>query len=339
MNILIKTFPMVMALVLTVVLNGCFTVNTPDARAPEVPAAPQFIAGALKVDPPQVTAGKAFTVSMQVTNSGNSAGTYRANLYIDGALTASEDVSIATGATAEVKFSSVLPSPGHHIVGIGSQTLDVTAADSRSKVTVKLDNGVMDGCNPVAEDTSLAVHMVVQNNGGMIKLTAPQGGFTITGIDVAGYIKDSTFYFNNDPVIGKAIWVYGADIAMAEPVRPDFTVSIYDNRRNRLFSGTYKKDLFTTAPAFVSLPVTDTYVNGDFYIEIMPLNLPRLRTVGGWDRDFYQRYVVHEWYYQLCIGFENSNDPQSWISEGGTAIPGYYLSYNWMIRAQGYQQY
>jgi hypothetical protein len=196
----------------------------------------------------------------------------------------------------------------------------------------------MGGCDPVAESVSQVSAVTIQGDGSMIKLTAPQSGFTITGINITGYIKDSTYDFNRDPVIGgPGLWVYGADIAQAEAFRPDFSVNIYGDHRNKLYSGNYNKSLFTTTPGTVTLPVSDVRVDGDFYIEVLPYNLPRLNSNTVWDTDYWHRYVVHTWYYQLCIGYESAIDTQSWVSEGGSAVPGHYLTYNWLIQAEGYQ--
>ena len=216
--------------------------------------------------------------------------------------------------------------------------MDVTVSDNRIPVTVKLDNGQMDGCDPVAQSVSDQSEVTVQDDGNMIKLTAPQGGLTITGIKITGYIKDSTYDFNNDPVIGgPGQWVYGPDIVTAEPVRQDFAVNIYGDHRNKLYSGSYDKSLFTLTSGTVSVPVPNINVSGDFYIEVLTYNLPRLNSSSVWDRDYWHRYVVHTWYHQLCIGYESAIDVQSWVSEGGSVVPQRYLTYNWLISAEGYQ--
>jgi hypothetical protein len=275
---------------------------------------------------------------MKISNAGTAPGSYKADLYIDGSMADSQMVAVNAGQSAEASFQSTLQVPGHHIVGIGQQTLDVTVSDNRVPVTVKIDNGQMDGCDPVAQSVSEQSEVTVQGDGNMIKLTAPQGGLTITGIKITGYIKDSTYDFNNDPVIGGAgQWVYGADIVAAEPIRPDFAVNIYGDHRNKLYSGSYDKGLFTLTPGTVTVPIPNINVTGDFYIEVLTYNLPKLNSSSVWDRDYWHRYVVHTWYHQLCIGYESAIDVQSWVSEGGSVVPEHYLTYNWLIRAEGYQ--
>jgi len=329
-------------IMMPVLITGCITVSVPPGQTqeqskPAVTESAIFTFAPIQVSPQSLVAGKPITVTMKITNSGTAAGTYKADLYIDGVIITSQNIAINPGISADATFQTALQTAGHHIIGIGQQTLDVTASENWLPVTIKIDNGQMDGCSPVAEGTSLVSQMAVQNNGNMIKLAAPQGGFTISGVNIAGYIKDSTYDFNHDPVIGGSTWVYGADIAVTEPVRQDFTVNIYGDRRNKLYSGSFQKSLFSNIPSAVTVPMPNINVSGDFYIEVLTLNLPKLSTVGGWDHDYWNRYVVHTWYHQLCIGYENSNDPQSWISDGGTAVPGFYPTYNWMIRAEGYQ--
>ncbi len=330
-------------MVITALVTGCAPVTVPATKTQEPPTTPistaaQFTFVPIQVSPQTIITGQPFTVTMRVSNIGTAAGTYKADLYIDGSMVSSQSITVNPGQSADATFQSTLQVPGHHIIGIGQQTLDVTVADSRVPVTVKIGNGQMDGCDPAAESVSEVSQVTVQGNGNMIKLTSPQGGFTVTGIKITGYIKDSTYDFNRDPVIGGAgQWVYGADIAQAEAFRPDFSINIYGDHRNKLYSGNYNKSLFTTIPGTVTLPVPDIRVTGDFYIEVLPYNLPRLNASTIWDRDYWHRYVVHTWYYQLCIGYESAIDVQSWVSEGGTAVPGHYLAYNWLIQAEGYQ--
>ncbi len=336
-----KTIILAIALImLAVTVSSCVVPSVSSNQtlpAPSTPGSAHFAPAIIKLPSDKVITGQPFSVTMKITNTGTAAGTYKANLFIDGVISASRNVPVNAGQAVEETFQATIPAAGHHIIGVGQQTIDVTVTDSRVPMTLKLDNGVMDGCNPIAESTSQVTAMTVQNDGGMIKLTAPPGGFTITGISMTAYIKDSTWDFNHDPVIGTAVWEYGSDVAYVEPVNPEFTINIYGDKRTKLYTGNFKKDLFTNTPSTVTMPVTNTNVSGEFYIEVLPLNLPKLYSVGGWDRDYWQRYLVHTWYHQLCIGYMNSNDPQSWISEGGTAVPGYYPTYNWLIRATGFQ--
>ena len=272
-----------------------------------------------------------------MANTGSEPGTYKADLYVDGNLIDSTVLNVAPGQSATAAFKITLNDTVMHQIKIGPQTLSVAAGERRTPLTVKIDNGVMDGCDPVIGSTANPSEVLPQTDGNLIKLTAPPGGFNITGIEIVGYIKSSSYDFDHDPVFGPGVWLYGPDIAAAQPVRPDFTVNIYGDHRNRLFTGTYSKQLFTYSTKTVTVPVPDVRVNGDFYIELQTYNMPRLNARGLFDRDFFNRYVVHTWYYQLCVGYESAADVQSWISQDGSMVPDRYLTYNWLIRANGYQ--
>jgi hypothetical protein len=289
------------------------------------------------VTPLSVVAGHPFTVSLQVVNTGLAQGSYKADLYVDGSLVDSVVLAIAPHQSADASFKVTLNDTVMHQIKLGPQIISIAAGENRIPITIKIDNGVVDGCDPVAGITANPSEVVPQNDGNLIKLTAPPGGISITGIEIVGYIKSSTYDFDHDPVFGPGIWVYGPDIASAAPVNPDFAVNIYGDHRNKLFSGTYSKQLFSYAPMTVTVPVPAIQVSGDFYIELLTNNMPRLNALGLIDRDLYGRYIVHTWYYQLCVAYESANDVQSWISEDGSAVPFRYLTYNWIIRADGYQ--
>jgi hypothetical protein len=180
--------------------------------------------------------------------------------------------------------------------------------------------------------------MIQMVEGNLLKLTAPVNGLEINNIDVFGYIKSSDHDFNTDSVIGGAgTWVYGPDIAAIEPFNPNFTINIYDSRKTRLFSGDFSKGLFDYYPRWVSVPLPGVPVSGDFYIELVTHNQPKLTGTGWGGYDYIRRYIVHSWYNQLCIGYENSLDVRSSVSQSGNVVDGRYLTYNWLMRAGGNQ--
>ncbi|MDD5397894.1 MAG: hypothetical protein PHU70_02320, partial [Dehalococcoidia bacterium] len=56
---------------------------------------------------------------------------------------------------------------------------------------------------------------------------------------------------------------------------------------------------------------------------------------GGW---YYGNpFVVHTWYYQLCIGYEYSLNVVSSVSQNGNVVSERYMTYNWLIRTDGYR--
>jgi hypothetical protein len=173
----------------------------------------------------------------------------------------------------------------------------------------------------------------------MIRLSAPRNGLIITSIDILGTLKSSTYDYDNNSIIGgKGRWVYAPEISLiGGNTRNDFVVNIYDNLRKRTFSENFNKSLFTYSPSTVAVPIPGVKVEGDFYVEIVPYNLPRLNANSLWDTDYWNRYVVHNWYYQLCLGYEESWNPQSLISQGGAELQDRNVPFNWIIHANGIQ--
>ena len=320
-------------------MAGC----TPRAQTPQVPPKPadlpSFTFDAIEIQPASPVAGQPFTISMKVANTGPAAGNYQADLIINGHTVDNRALYLDAGKADSLTFQASLPIPGQYAVKIGPQSKEFIVAFNRVPVTVKIDSGNVDGCDPLAGSTGEPGNMVQTVEGNLIKLTAPAGGLEIDNIDVFGYIKSSDYDYNNNSVIGGAgTWVYGSDIAAIESPNPNFSIVIYDARKMKLYSGDFSKDLFNYSPRWVSIPLPNVGVSGDFYIELVTHNQPKL-TGAGWssDYDYWHRYVVHTWYYQLCIGYENSLDVQSWVSQSGNVVPDRYLTYNWLMRAGGYQ--
>jgi hypothetical protein len=319
------------------VFAGCLSARElPQAVAPAVNSA-NFIDRPPIVSPQPVIADHPFTVSLQVLNMGTAAGSYKADLYVDGNFVASKELPISPGQSASASFEVTLHDTVIHLIKIGPRTLSVAAGENRVPVTIRIDNGVVDGCDPAVGSAANPYEIVPQNDGSLIRFTAPPGGLMVNGIEIYGYIKSSTYDFDHDTVFGPGVWVYGPDIAAAAPVNPDVTVNIYGDHRNKLYTGTYSKQLFSYSPKTVTMPVPNVPVDGVFFVELVTHNMPRLNALGLVDRDLYGRYVVHTWYYQLCVGYESAVDVQSWVSDDGTALPERYLTYNWLIRTDGFQ--
>ena len=319
-------------------MTGCAPrVQTPQLPPPPV-AMPIFTFDPIDVQPASPVAGQAFNVSMQVSNTGPAAGNYNADLVINGNKVDNRSLYLDPGQTGAVTFQANLPVPGQYMVKIGPQSKDFVVAFDRVPVTIRIDSGNVDGCDALAGGTGQPGNMIQMVEGNMLQLTAPANGLELNNIDIFGYIKSSDHDYNTDSVIGGAgTWVYGADIATIEPVNPSFTINIYDGRKARLFSGDFGKDLFDYYPRWVSVPLPDVQLSGDFYIELVTHNQPKLTGIGWGDYDYWRRYVVHTWYHQLCIGYENSLDVRSSVSQSGNVVPDRYLTYNWLMRAGGYQ--
>ena len=289
------------------------------------------------ISPQPVTAGQPENISMLIKNTGNAAGVFVAELTINGTLIETRPVTIEPGNSATTEFLATLPTAGHYEIKIGPQIAAIDIAERKTTLRLKSDNGMVDGCDVLAGTTGDAGSMIQMVEGNMIKYTAPPGGYEIDNIQVFGYIKSSTYDFDNNPIYGPGTWAYGGDIAAIEPVNPSFTINIWDSRHNKVFSQDYNKELFTYVPQWVSVDVPGIKVNGDFYIELVTHNQPKLAGTGFGEWDYWHRYIVHTWYYQLCIGWEYSMDAVSSVSQNGGVVLDRYLTYNWLIRTEGYQ--
>ena len=186
-------------------------------------------------------AGQAFNVSMKVTNTGTAAGTYRADLIISGNSADNRALYLEPGKAGSVEFQASVPIPGQYVVRIGPQSKEIVVGFNRVPVTARIDSGNVDGFDALAGSTGQPANMIQMVEGNLLKLTAPAGGMEIDNIEVFGYIKSSDHDFNNDAVTGGAgTWRYGSDIAAIEPVNPNFTITIWDAQKARLFSGDFE---------------------------------------------------------------------------------------------------
>ena len=321
-------------------LTGCYhiAVGEPIPLEPSVSEPPitPFSFGQIEVSPCPGIAGQPITVTMPIENEGIEVGTYRADLMINGKTVSSQNVTVGSGDEGRASFRISISAPGRYEISIGAQSRTIDVEQPKLLTTLKISGDVADGFDPLVGSTSnpTEVHDTVE--GHLIRLTAPAEGFIIESIKVFGYIKSSTYDFNHNPIYGPGIWVYGPDIAAAEPLSKEFTVNIYDMKRNRLYSGNFSKDLFSYSAGWVTVDIPEVEVAGDFLVEVVTHNSPRLNATGWGDRDACHRYVVHTWYYQICIGYKNAIEVQSWVSQDGSIIPGRYLTYNWLIQATGY---
>ncbi len=293
-----------------------------------------FNFGQIEIYPNPIVAGEPFDVNITVSNFGKVAVTYKAILMLNGNLIDTQILNIGPGMNDQVKFRTSVNTPGKYEIKIGSLAKTVIAVKKSVETILKLGNGVIDGFDPIIGSTSDATQVHACVEGYLIKLNAPDGGFIINKVDIMGYIKSSTYDFDHDPVFGPGTWAYGPDIALAEPVRPDFSVTIYDGKHNRLYTGNFSKELFTYSPGWITVSIPSIKVAGDFFIEVNSYNPPRLNGLSFYD--YYPIYTVHTWYYQLYIGYENAIDVQSWVSVDGSIMPDRYLTYNWLIQAAGY---
>ena len=124
-----RTLARVLALLAALgLLAGCESPAATPAASPA--AAFQVSLVTLSSDSEEILAGDQVEVTARVENGGSSAGTYRAELSVDGDVEAREDVSLDPGASTTVRFVIAAGAPGNHEIAIGDAvaTLHVTAA-------------------------------------------------------------------------------------------------------------------------------------------------------------------------------------------------------------------
>jgi len=106
-------------------LSDSFTVETP--TPPPTPA--EFELSNLVVSPTTVEIGEPISVSVMVTNVGEEAGSYTAELLIDDSKVDEDTVTLVGGASETVEFTGVSGEEGSHTVSVGdlSGSFTVTA--------------------------------------------------------------------------------------------------------------------------------------------------------------------------------------------------------------------
>jgi len=103
-------------------LSGIFTVKA--APAPPKPAA--FTTSALTISPFEVDIGERVTISTLVANTGDLAGSYEVTLKIDNIVVATEDVTLAGGASQKVTFTIAKDVAGTYQVEVDGQRGEFT---------------------------------------------------------------------------------------------------------------------------------------------------------------------------------------------------------------------
>jgi hypothetical protein len=314
--------------------------QTENSTQSQLQETPIYLIDPIIISPLPVTTGQQTTFSMKIENAGNVTGNYQADLIINGINSDKQIVIVPAHSTSSLIFKNVFSSPGQYSIRIGPQKSTIQVSDSidiKPVLTLKLDSGNVNGFDSLTGSTQHQYSAEPIIEGHMIQLTAPTEGFIISEVEIFGYLKDSSFDFNNNMVIGgPGLWVYSPEAATPGPARNSFTINVYDNKRTRLFSGDYNKQLFAHYPNWVTVNIGEIQVAGDFYIELLTYNQPQIYGSTIYNHDYWNRFVVHTWYYQLMIGYEDAINVHSYASEGGSIIPDRFFTHNWLIRAGGH---
>jgi hypothetical protein len=124
--------------------------------------------------PDNVSVNKEFTVSVDVTNTGNADGIYLAELKVNDSVVDSQNVTLDAGSTEKIEFTTKIAKAGTTTIEIGTESGEITVTKSKSNTTL------------IA--VVLIVLALLGAIGYLLISSAPEGGWTVGRLSDA--IKD-----------------------------------------------------------------------------------------------------------------------------------------------------
>jgi S-layer protein (TIGR01567 family) len=124
--------------------------------------------------PENVSANKEFTVSVDVTNTGDANGTYLAELKVNDTVVDSQNVTLDAGDTEKIEFTTKIAEAGTTTIEIGTESGEITVTKAKS--------------NTALIAAVLIVLALLGAIGYMLISSAPEGGWTVEKLSDA--IKD-----------------------------------------------------------------------------------------------------------------------------------------------------
>ena len=124
--------------------------------------------------PENVSANKEFTVSVDVTNTGDANGTYIAELKVNGSVVDSQNVTLDAGDTGKIEFTTRIAEAGTTTIEIGTESGEITVTKTKS--------------NTALIAAVLIVLALLGAIGYLLISSAPEGGWTVEKLSDA--IKD-----------------------------------------------------------------------------------------------------------------------------------------------------
>ncbi|GAG86639.1 unnamed protein product, partial [marine sediment metagenome] len=134
-------FLVTLVFLLGIMVSGCPSNGGDQVTPSPTPAA--FSVSNLAIEPAEVMANEAVTISVSVANTGGSQGSYEAILNINGAPEETKTVTIATGASQSITFSVTREDGGSYTVTVDSLTdsftvvQEVTFPDSNLEAVIR----------------------------------------------------------------------------------------------------------------------------------------------------------------------------------------------------------
>jgi PGF-CTERM protein len=114
------------------------------------PRAPDITVATLSVDREQVDAGQRFTLTANVTNTGDAAGERSVSLELFGETVATRTVSLDAGESTTVSFTRSVMSPGSYDATVGNETVSIVVADGPTPTDVPSTTTEVPGFGAVA---------------------------------------------------------------------------------------------------------------------------------------------------------------------------------------------
>ncbi|PXF57802.1 MAG: hypothetical protein C4B59_14540 [Candidatus Methanogaster sp.] len=124
--------------------------------------------------PDNVSVNKEFTVSVDVTNTGNADGTYLAELKVNDSVVDSQNVTLDAGDTEKIEFTTKIAEAGTFTIEIGTESGEITVTKPKSNTTL------------IA--VVLILLALLGAIGYLLISSAPEGGWTVGRLSDA--IKD-----------------------------------------------------------------------------------------------------------------------------------------------------
>lgn len=135
----LKAILIINLIVVALAAGGYFYIQTQFGSVAAVPSKPaEFQLSNLTLSSPEVNVGQPITISVNVTNTGEEAGTYSINLTINDAVKETKAVQLSGSASNIVEFEDIESKVGSYSVKIGdlNATFKITAAPSAASFSM-----------------------------------------------------------------------------------------------------------------------------------------------------------------------------------------------------------
>ncbi len=117
-----------------------------------------------------VITGEPVTIVTDVTNQGNTEGTYSATLKVDDVIIETKEVTIAAGATEKISFTFEIDTSGKHVIDLNGSITEVTAMTPREIMDLVFE--AISETKSMQGDMSLTFNMEISQEGEKYEMEA-----------------------------------------------------------------------------------------------------------------------------------------------------------------------